>query len=73
VLMALTPLKIGRGEGGGALRRGNQDRRIMALTRRLRGAELGSGVVEGDQIRQQRGRTEAMQEESDDRWGPPVC
>jgi hypothetical protein len=73
VLMALPPLKAGRGEGGGALKRGNQGGRVTPSTRRLGGAELGSRAVGGSQIRRRRSWTKGMQEEGDDRWGPPVC
>jgi hypothetical protein len=68
--MALTPLKAGRGEG--ALRRGNQGGCVTASTRRLQGAEPGGGAVGGSWIQRWRSRTQAMREEGNDRWGPPV-
>jgi hypothetical protein len=67
VLMALTPLKAGRGEGG--FKEGKSRQRITASTRRLQGAELGSGVVEGGQNQRWHDRAQAMREEGDDRWG----
>jgi hypothetical protein len=51
VLMALTPLKAGRGEGGGALRTGNQGRagwrggrrRPNSATARSESGDAGGG------------------------------
>jgi hypothetical protein len=57
---------------GGALRRGNQGGRVMASTQRLQRPELGGGAVEGGRILLRRGRAQAMWEEGNDRWGPPV-
>jgi hypothetical protein len=44
----------------------------MASTQRLQRPELGGGVVEGGRILLRRGRAQAMWEEGNDRWGPPV-
>jgi hypothetical protein len=45
--MALTPLKAGRGEGGGSFKEGKSRRHITVSTQRLHGVELGSGAVRG--------------------------
>jgi hypothetical protein len=56
----------------GALKKGNQGGHVTASTRRLQGAELGGGVVGGGRIQRRGDRAQAMQEEGDDRWGPPI-
>jgi hypothetical protein len=45
MLLALTPMKVERGEGG--YKEGKSRRCVTASTWRLQGAELGGGVVEG--------------------------
>jgi hypothetical protein len=72
VLMALTPLKAGRGLGGRGFKEGKSRRRVTASTQHLQGAELGSEAVGGGWIRWRHNRTQATREEGNDRWGPPV-
>jgi hypothetical protein len=58
--------------GWGPIRRGNQGGRVTDLTQHLRGVELGGMVVRGGQIQRWCGRTQVIQEESDDRWGKTI-